>query len=189
MLYASPVDRVSGIIGDWGMTIYLGDDPAVCAHFRNCLEAMEEGLEHIKPRMQFREIHDTAQTIFKKRHLTNARTLTLTDRTGTNLGHTIPWTYEDPTNDELNIIWGNDFDALKNTISHKRINVNRQETFIISETIAFTFEARLEDSENLHLPNVFFHYIVMFREDHKIILANFNNVFEAVGIDYLKSKY
>lgn len=189
MIYASPVDRAMGVISDWSTTIYLGDDSVVKMHFKNCLEAMEEALGRIEIGMKFREIHHIAQMIFKKCNLTNARTVTLTDRTGTNLGHTIPWSYEDPTSEEVRAIQGNDFDLLKNTISRKRINVNFKETFKVPETIAFTFEARLEDLENQKLPNVFFHYIVTFVDGRKEILANFNEVFKAVGMDYLGSKY
>lgn len=189
MIYASPIDRATGVIGDWGGTIYRGDDSAARAHFQNCLVAMEQALDRIAPGMQFREVHDIAQSIFKERHLTNRRTVTLTDRIGTNIGHTIPWSYENPTEGEMILIRGGRFDPLKDAISRKRIYVNRKETFVIPGTIAFTLEARLEDLENPNLPNVFFHYIVTFENSSKKILANFNIVFEAVGMDYLKSKY
>lgn len=189
IIYASPVDRLTGIIGDWGGTIYRGSDLSVRAHFQNCLATMEQVLERIASGIQFREIHDITQSIFEKRHLTNRRTVTWTDESGTNLGHTIPWSYIDPTENETVLIQGDNFDSLKDLISHKRIYVNRQETFVIPETIAFTLEARLEDLENQNLPNVFLHYIVTFKSGVKEVLANFNTVFEAAGMDYIKSKY
>jgi hypothetical protein len=189
MIYAGPVDRHTGMIGDWGATIYSGPDPEVRSHFKNCLGAMEEALEQIAVNMEFHQIHDTAQKIFKTRHLTNERTIVFHGKTGTNLGHTVPWSYEVPTSDEQDIINAGDFVALKTMISGKRITVNSSETFKIPETIAFTFEARLEDSENPKIPNVFFHYIVTFQEGKKEIFANFNEIFATVGMDYLRSKY
>lgn len=32
-VYASPVDKKTGMIGDWGMTIYFGRDPEIILEF------------------------------------------------------------------------------------------------------------------------------------------------------------
>jgi hypothetical protein len=82
----------------------------------------------------------------------------------------------------MEVIENRDFNELKDLISRKRINVNRFERFKIPTNIAFTCEARLEDSNNPSLPLVFFHLVVTFKEGKKKILADFNSIFEAVGM-------
>lgn len=65
------------------------------------------------------------QKLMEERGLNNQRTITYTDKARSNIGHTIPWSYEKPTNEETAIIEGDDFDKLKNLISSKRVNLNK----------------------------------------------------------------
>ena len=126
--------------------------------------------------MEFRGLHARAQKLFARESLNNDRTVTHTDKVGTNLGHTIPWTHKDPTESEQAIISGNSFEKLKNLISSKRVNVNSRETFKIPENIVFTFEARLEDSEDSKMPLVFFHLLVVFRYGKRGIVSGFEDL-------------
>jgi hypothetical protein len=121
--------------------------------------------------------------------LNNNRTITYTDKVKTNIGHTVPWSYEDPTPEELSIINGTDFDKLKNLISSKRINLNEKEDFKIPPTIAFTTEFRAESNKDPHLPNASFHLIVSFVDGKKEVLGGFNTVFQATRMDFIKSKF
>jgi hypothetical protein len=190
ILYASPIHKPSGTIGDFGITVYRGNNRDIQLHLVNCLKALEQAAEFAQVGMEFRELHDSAQKSFKENNLHNHRTVTWTDTVGTNLGHTIPWSYEEPTSEEQRIISGNSLNDLRNLISNKRVNVNKNEQFKIPANIAFTLEARLESMLDVSLPNIFFHLIITFKNGHKKVLSNFNNVFSALGMNnYIASKY
>ena len=189
IIYASPVDIKSGTIGDFGITIYRGSNKRIISHLSNCLNVLEIATEHAQIGMQFCELHDFAQKLFAENGLTNARTVTWTDKVGTNLGHTIPWSYEEPDDQEQKIITGQDFQKLSQLISEKRVNVNRLEHFKIPDNIAFTLEARLESLEDPLLPNVFYHLIITYKEGKKTVLSNFNKVFDAFSMVGIRSSY
>ncbi len=189
-IYASPVDKETATIGDFGMTIYSGQDRKIQEHIKSCLEVVEKTAEFSQIGMEFREVHGFCQNLMREKGLNNNRTVTYTDKTKTNIGHTIPWSYEDPNAEELDIINSMDFEKTKNLISAKRINFNEKETFKILPNIGFTTEFRAENNEDPSLPNVFFHTIVTFIEGKKEILENFNPIFKTLGMDsFITSKY
>ncbi len=190
IIYASPIHKVSGTIGDFGITIYKGNDRNIQLHLAGCLRALEQSADLAKVGMEFRELHDFTQRLFKENGLHNHRTVTWTDTVGTNLGHTVPWSYEEPTAEEQRIIAGQSLNDLRNLISNKRINVNRNERFKIPANIAFTLEARLERLEDPAMPNTFFHLIITFKNGRKKIVSNFNGVFSVVGMNnYVVSQF
>jgi hypothetical protein len=189
LLYLSPIDKATGIIGDFGITVYRGSSPEILQHFANCLSTLERVASEAEVGMAFRDVHERAQQLFKANGLTNARTVTWTDKTGTNLGHTIPWTFDAPEEQEASIIKAGDINQTKDLISNKRLYVNAQETFIIPETIAFSLEARLESLKNPALPNVFFHFVIAFDRRKKKVLANYNEVFDAAGMKELRCSF
>jgi hypothetical protein len=189
ILYASPIDKATGIIGDFGLTIYRGSDLKIQSHLSTCLSVLEQAAEAAAEDMEFRELHNLAQRLFNKSNLTNARTVTWTDTVGTNLGHTIPWSYEIPTSSESDIISAGSLPELQNLISSKRVNVNQVERFKIPKNIAFTLEARLESSVDGAMPNTFYHLIIIFENGTKKVLSNFNAIFQTLGMDvYMGSK-
>jgi hypothetical protein len=189
IIYASPVDLETGIIGDFGITICLSNDQRIINHMHNCLHLLETAAEQAEIGMQFRELHELTQKLFAQNGLTNARTVTWTDKTGTNLGHTIPWSDEEATDLERQIIDSRDIKKLRQLISEKRINVNRIEPFRIKDNMAFTLEARLESKEYPLLPNVYYHLIVTCKDGKKTVLANFNKVFDFFGMAEIRSRY
>ena len=189
-VYLSPVHRAAGIIGDFAVTIYNGSDRKIQNHIARCLALVEKVVAYAEVGMEFREIHDVAQKLLSEEKLSNARTLTYTDTVGTNIGHTIPWTYENPTLEEEEIIKNGDFETLKNLISKKRVNLNKEESFKIPNTIAFTVELRIEDPVDPAVPNIYFHLIVSFKNGVKNVVANFSEVFGEMGMDsYLISRH
>lgn len=130
-----------------------------------------------------------AQKLFDTSGLTNARTVTWTDKVGSNLGHTVPWSYEEPTEDEQEILRTGSLTAVSALISQKRIHLNRVESLKIPQTIAFTLEARLECKDDSNMPNVYYHLIITFQDGRKSILANFNEIFDIIGMHGVKSRY
>jgi len=190
LVYASPIHRLSGAIGDFGMTIYRGNNAAVQAHLSRCLNVLERACEYAEVGMEFRELHELAQHLFEEAGLHNARTVTWTDKVGTNLGHTIPWSYEAPSQTEMQLISSGTLSDLRSLISNKRINVNRIERFRIPENIAFTLEARLESASDPTMPNTFYQLIATFQNGVRRVCANFNEIFAALGMEsYIRSKF
>jgi len=176
MVYASPVDKKSGVIGDTGFSFYKGQDKKIKQQLSRVLKVVKKAAKFAQVGMEFRELHEQAQKLFAKEALNNGRTVTYADEVGTNLGHTIPWTYEDPIESEQAVISGNSFERLKNLISSKRVNLNSQETFRTPENIVFTFEARLEDSNDSQMPSVFYHLLVLFKEGKQEIISGFEDL-------------
>lgn len=188
--YASPVHKESGAIGDFGMTVYAGDNVLIQNHIRNCLERMEEVLEQIQHGMKFLDIFACTQEVFKENELTNEGMMTILDPLGNNLGHTIPWSYEEQTQEEKTVLATGDMEQMKDVISKKRVFINQAEELEIAETFASTFEARLRNTTNPEVPNIFFHYIVTFVDGKKEVLGGFNPIFKTLGMgSFITSKY
>jgi len=191
ILYASPVWATSGIIGDWGATLYRGKDTAIQQHLVNCLEAVEEMSEYAQVGMQLGDMSRFADTMLKKRGLASDRVVltSKTDVTGINCGHTIPWTDSPPTAEEARVLESGAQRAINQLISSKRVFINANETMVIPKTIVFTSELRLESTKDPQLPNGYFHMLVSFLEGEKTIAADFNAFFKAMGMDYIRSKF
>ncbi|MCL5666577.1 MAG: M24 family metallopeptidase [Patescibacteria group bacterium] len=189
LLYASPVDKRTGIIGDFGLTVYNGDSDKIKQYIKKCLEIVEQAVEYAQVGMEFREVNNFAQKLLKENSLNNNRTTPITGKFPKTIGHTIPWSYENFTAEEAAAVASQNFEKVKEIIRVKRINLDEGETFKIPPTIAFTTEIRAEDNKDPGLPNVFFHLIVAFKDGKKEIFGGFNQVFEAVGMDFIKSKY
>ncbi len=186
-VYASPVNRLSGIIGDFGLTIYKGADQKIINHIKVCLDITEKTAEYARAGMELREVYNYCQKLMAEKGLNNKRMLAYNDKTKTNIGHTVPWSHKRPLDEEFKIIEDSNFEKLKDLISSKRITLNARETFKIPPTIAFTIEPRMENDES---PLVSFHMIVAFKDGKKEILANFKPVFQALNMDKLiVSKY
>ena len=191
ILYASPIWANSGIIGDWGVTLYRGRNSKIQKHIRTCLETVEQLAEFSQAGMKYGDISRYADRLLSDEGLSTDRTLLINkpDAIGTNCGHTIPWTSEKPTATEAAILESRDQAAICKLISSKRIYVNADETTKIPETGAFTAELRLESLAEPSFPNTFFHLIVTFTDGNKTIASNFNEFFKATGMNYIHSKY
>ena len=137
--------------------------------------------EHTEVGMNFRDLCNFAADSFKGKLTMTKWVARNSDPNQTiNLGHTIPGSFED------NLIFGNTFEEIKETIRVKRVPFIDTEDFKIPNTCAFTVESRLEDFKNSNLPSVHFHFIVCFDNGKKTILENFDEIFKTVGMDYIK---
>ena len=189
-IYVSPVVKQSGIISDFSTTIYRGHDERIQNHLKSCLDATEAVAEAIEIGMKLKDVHGIGEKIIHERGLENSIMITFNDPTkDADYGHTTPWTYELPSDEELAIIRSDDFDKLASLISHKRIYLNSVETFEIPENIAFSIEPRLCKIDDPTLPASCFYTLVTFRGGQKIIASNANPIFDAVGIHYMKSRH
>lgn len=186
-VYASPVHRRTCMIGDFGVTLYFGTNPAIKDHLRHCLDINRKIFEFVQVGMQFQEVYNYARKVFEREHVTNQVT-SQTDSSGVNIGHTVPVSYEDWTTEEWYLLQGAEtgWEQIKDRISVKRAFINSSETEIFRPGMAFTLEPRLTVVGNLTIPMSSFHTIILFRSDgSKELLTNFDNVFQLVNMQYL----
>lgn len=180
IIYFSPVDKNTDMIGDIGFTIYNGDNEKIKQHIKKCFSITKKIAEYAKVGMKFSELYFYAQDLLKKElKIVGWMTTTSDPNLGINLGHTIPGSFEN------NLNFGDSFDEIQETIKNNRIYINQVENFVIPETCAFTVEIRLADVGNPDLPNAFFHFIVTFDKGQKAILENFENIFKIANMDYM----
>ncbi|PIR68060.1 hypothetical protein COU49_02685 [Candidatus Nomurabacteria bacterium CG10_big_fil_rev_8_21_14_0_10_35_16] len=189
-IYVSPVHLATGMVGDYGISIYNGKNKLIQKHFKNCVEILKKIAEFAEVGMEFRELYSYYNKLLKKYNTKKTYIILQkhNKKVGDNLGHTIPWSYEKPTKKEQEIISGKDFGKIKDLICSKRIFLNFTAKFKIPPTIAFTIEFRSESKKPPILPNTSFHIMVLFINGKKTILQNFDNVFKATGMDYMNIK-
>jgi hypothetical protein len=177
-IYVSPVERKAKMIGDIGLSIYKGENETIRRHLKDSRDLVLAAAEKAKVGMRFSHLHATSMKLFNDNGGKVIGWITTNhDPMKTNLGHTVPGSYE-------KLPFGPTFETVRETIRSKRVYINEIEEFEIPETCAFTLEARLTDA-SLELPNVFFHVIVTFSEGEKAVLTNFNEIFTAVGMNYM----
>lgn len=187
-LFVSPVDKKTGIIGDFGMTIYVGTDKKIQNHFKTCLQINKEVFGFIQPGMMFSHVYNLAEDVFKKHNVTNEVT-SVTDPTGKDIGHTIPSSDNDWSGEELTIIKSpiTPWETIKNMISKKRIFINSDERTKCKNGMAFTLEPRLTNRKDQNIPMASFHTIVLIKENgEKELATGFDEIFELVGMDYVR---
>lgn len=184
-VYASPVDKATGIIGDWGMTIYFGKDPDIIRHLKQCFHLNHQVLEHAQSGMSFAELTKHATNMFLEQGLSNQITST-TDSAGVNIGHTIPASYEQWTPEELTIFASKDWQKIFTMISKKRKFLNSQEPLLIKQGMAFTVEQRLTKPSVPKIPMSSFHTIALIHQDgRKELLTNFDDIFRLTDMNYM----
>lgn len=184
-VYASPVDKATGMIGDWGMTIYFGKDPEIIKHLKQCLKLNHQVIDHAQVGMSFADLTTYATTMFLQQDLSNQIT-SVTDSVGTNIGHTVPASYEQWTPEELQIFASDDWQKILTMISKKRKFLNTQEPLLIKQGIAFTVEQRLTKPSVQKIPMSSFHTIAVVHQDgRKELLTDFDEIFKLTGMHYM----
>lgn len=184
-LFSSPYTMVDGIpiIGDFGMTYYLGKSGIIRNHFRKSYNILRKLLEKIRVGMTFSEINRISEDIIKKNGLIN-NIFAVTDQAGTDLGHTIPFVTENPLKAQLANIQSADPKKINSTISHARRFINSREDFRITDNCAFTFEPRFTNPDKT-LPMFSFHQIVRFVDGKKIISDDFRGLINFFGMKWI----
>lgn len=185
--YASPVDCKTGIIGDFGLTIYIGNKPEVKDHLKTCMYIVRKIFNRIEVGMKFSDAFVFAEQIVASYGMVNGVTST-TGPTGKDFGHTVPATYFDWTANEQAVLEnGNaDGESVKNMISSKRVFVNSVEEQTFQPGMAVTLEPKLTVVDNAAIPMGSFHTIVFIHDNgSKELVTNFDEVFKIVGMDYM----
>lgn len=187
LLYTSPVDKNSGIIGDFELTLYLGKNKELQKYIKTCLTLNYEISHHAEIGMTFSQLTIFGQKIYKKYGLMND-VLSTTNPDGLNIiGHTIPFSHETMKAKEKKLLKENvDWKTICNLISKKRIFVDMKKQFSIQKNLAFTIEPRAIIKNKPYFPLVMFHVITMFHKNgKKELLTGFNDIFRLVGMDYM----
>lgn len=78
--YASPVDKKTGIIGDFGLTLYLGKSIKIKNHFTWILDSQKKIFSYAEIGMSFKDVYLYAESLFKKMGLSNDWWINITDR-------------------------------------------------------------------------------------------------------------
>jgi hypothetical protein len=187
-LYASPVDRQTGIMGDFGMTVYFGQDPLIKRKLALCYRLDREIFDFVLEGKRFSDIAVFAKTRMDKYGLTNLID-SVTDESVHNIGHTIPFVYEELRDAELAVLslGQSNWDCLKDMISKKRIFVNEKETFTVKPGCAFTIEPRPYSGDNpaVAVPLSFHTTVLYGLNGDKKLLTNFDEIFTLAGMDYI----
>lgn len=186
MLYCSPVDRKSGIIGDFGMSIYFGKNKNIKEIIKKELNILYSIFNKVSVNMKLLDIHKIAKQEAEKNGFTNEWWISNTDPTGTNYGHTIPGLLPEWNKKEINILNTENFQKIIKLINEGRRFVNAHEEIIIKPGLAFTIEPRALPKNNSKMPTIYFHTIALFKEGGgKELLTDFDEIFKLVGMSYM----
>lgn len=150
--YASPVDRNTGLIGDCSMTIYMGGDERIRAHFSNCRRAARELFSELDSFGTAAELFERSQEIFEA-HRLKSLVISRTDDQPINLGHT--FTRLEGAS-EANVLTPEQ----KCILSSRRRFVNASASWCFENGIQFSVEPQLVSVDDDELPKVTQHYLV-----------------------------
>lgn len=180
--YCSPVDKNTGVIGDFSVTLYRGDDQKIKDHFRKCLGIARAIADYAKVGMRIKEVYNYAVELFEK-NMVNNFVYSINDPLDVNIGHTIPWTNEPMMESEKELLKSGDWSKIKKMISKKRIFVNAEEELRIPENMVFSIEPRLSSPDS-NIPTPTFHVLVVVKDGKKTVVDNFDDVFKEFGVEY-----
>lgn len=186
-IFASPFIFMDNtpIIGDIGFTFYLGSNQKIRDYFRKCYWTHFQIVDAISAGQTFNEIYDESEKMLEKSGLQN-NVYSLTEKSGKNLGHTIPFIDRNLNKEEQSYLASEDPDKIHKVISQARIFINPSSEYEISDNCAFTVEPRFTSSDNSKLPMCCFHTIVQFIDGKKEILTNFDGIFNLLGMEWIK---
>ena len=168
--YCSPVDKISGYMGDMSVTLYFGKDEKIKEHFRNCRVAAEDIFDHLEDSEGPGELFRYSQEIFRSRGLLS-NVISRTDSLPSNLGHTFAHLEEIADKAELT----------KEEIDHlssSRHFLNQGADFVFEEGLQFTVEPQLLSLNDASFPKVTHHFVVKKREDGFIVCNDIDELLE-----------
>jgi len=186
MLYFSPVDIKSGIIGDFEMTLYFGKNKLLINQIKTSLKIISKTFKFVDVGLKFSDIAKFMDNLLMKNHLINS-VYSISDPLNNNFGHTIPYSYEDMTQDENKILRleKKDWQTVCNMISKKRRFLNISEDLELQVPMAFTIEPRCKLNDEDKSPLISFHTVVLIKENgKKELLTNFDKIFKLARMDY-----
>lgn len=184
-LYASPVEKKTGIIGDCGGTFYTGNNAAVHKHLKHCLTINQKIADSVKVGMTYAEIYIASMTIMKENRLSN-EVVSSSDKTGVNIGHSIPESFHLWTKKEQNKVKEGKWKDILELISKKRKYINAIEKETVKPGTMITIEPRLTVLNKPNIPMASFHTTLHIgKNGEKRLLTNFDTLFRLFGMGYM----
>ena len=108
-----------------------------------------------------------------------------TDKSNTNIGHTLPFLDMDPSEDKMRKITTGEEEKINSVISKSREFINADCGIVVSDNCGLTFEPRFISENEPKLPMFSMHTIILFEDGQKEVLVNLDGIFNFLGIDYL----
>lgn len=186
-IFASPYTFIKGlpIIGDFGFSFYLGNSEKIKDHFKKSYGIYTDLMNKIQTGMSFMELYEIARRKIEKNGLVNY-VVGITDKSGTDFGHTVPFVDRDLDEKETTAIDSGEADKINKTISEARIFINEFENYLISDNCAFTFEPRMTSPDH-YLPIFSLHTIIQFIEGKKMIIGYFDGLINLLKMNWIKN--
>jgi Metallopeptidase family M24 len=182
--YTSPVDRTTGMIGDFGITLYFGNKPEIKHLIKQLLEIDRLLFDKVAVGMEISAIATECAKLLKNRGLYNA-VASPNDPAGTNIGHGIPASSTGWSQAELKILRSDDWQAAADMIAGKRFFMSTAENHRITANEAFTIEPRPLVKGRPELPMINLHTIVIIKNGRKRQVTGFDKLFDLAGMDYM----
>lgn len=185
-LFASPYSWLGNIpiIGDFGFTFYTGRNNKIIDHYKYCWYVVDKIIEQIKIGMSYRQLYMLTLDTLSKFHLSNTITST-TDKSGTDVGHCVPFIDRDPNLKELQLIKSENKKNIHKIINKARIFINAEEKYKVDDYSALTFEPRLISSIDRFLPMFSFHTIIQFVSGKKIVISNMDEILKLLNMQWI----
>lgn len=185
--YASPIDKKTGIIGDFGITLYFGKNKKIINHLILCYKIIQQMFDYVKPGLTFSQIAEYMKNLIASHGLNNEIICKTVPSSADNVGHTIPFIMENMTEAESEILKYKSHEEIKKMISEKRIFVQTPEDQVLKNGMAFTIEPRPKVIDDPEIPMVSFHSIcAIHKNGKKELITNFDKIFDLVGMKYMR---
>ncbi len=137
-VYCSPVDRMTGEIGDFTAFHYFGQNKQILRHIAECKAVHRDILDCIQTTMTSKELHEVAASILDGHNL-YIEGYSATDPGRVNLGHTFTRLSQDRLSDGASQLDADDIAQL----SQSRRFINQIDSWSLMEAKCFTVEPRL----------------------------------------------
>ncbi|MGH3428009.1 MAG: M24 family metallopeptidase [Mycobacteriales bacterium] len=181
-VYSSRVHRGTGVIGDFGCSLYRGADAAIRDHLRRVWNVTMGIAEEVSPGTTFTQLYDRAMELLRRESLMN-NIYSVHDGCETNIGHTIPWSHEPLLDDDRLILTDGTPRQVADLVGRQRRFISPTESLEITSDMALTIEPR---ANRPGLPPAWFHVVVGFEEGRRVVITEFEPLFELWGMDYLR---
>ena len=180
--YFSAVDKETLLIGDFVGTFYKGRDPAIRNWINTAYKLTLEIAKFVQSGQQVSDIYNFAQDKISSLGVLN-NTYSQSGGLASDIGHSIPGISQDSAN--LDLISSDLTDKeVASKIAGARSFISKENNSVLGSSFGLTIEPQLIASE---LPMASFHVIVLFANEKKTIVTEFDSLFEYFGMLELMS--